>query len=1189
MKARTNKKHAHMPVFFSAWFLTIDRHGLKLFFGNGFYYCRAKIEPAEMEKWATYDLDPEVTLENMKTEVPFDDDEFDYNIDIRQLYGEVGIKSENDKSVNFTHDVVVVHSVPQEQILKEEDDILYGNEEKGLLNCYHCNYSADHRISLIDHMKSHMNEKHAHMYSENENIIKHPNSVTSKSSRQLRCEGCDATFNRKSNLDRHTLRKHPQFISSVTSKIHECKICTYKAITKFQFDSHMRKHSGEEPPNKFRSCIHCNARFASKRAMDNHVLRKHPKFIETLTNKIHECKICTYKAITKFQFDKHMRKHSGEKPPTKFISCIHCDARFSSKKNLDDHVLRKHPKFIETVTSKIHECKFCIYKTTVKSGFIKHMLKHGRTNSSYKFNNCNFSEGLLSCYHCNYSADHKASLIAHMKVHTNEEHAHMDPENENIIDQPNSVTTKSSTINDKLFSKHRRSVTSKQLSCEGCDATFTSKHGLDQHTLKKHPQFISSVTSKIYGCKICAYKTITKRLFDNHMRKHSGEKPPDKLRGCIHCNARFASKRTMDDHVLRKHPKFIETVTSKIYECKFCIYKTTANSGFKKHMRKHGRTNSKFNNCNFSEGLLSCYHCNYSTDRKRSLIDHIKVHTNEKHAHMDSENENIINQPNSVTTKSSTINDDKPFSKHRSKQLRCEACDATFTSKHNLDRHTLKKHPQFISSVTSKIYGCKICTYKTTTKSQFDTHMRKHSGEPSPEIRSCVYCNAILSSKKSMDEHLLRKHPKSIETVTSKIHECKFCIYKTTNKVYFKRHMLNHPETMSSYKFNNCDVCEAKFVKKESLYDHILREHPEFTSLIKSQIYQCQLCSYKTTLKYNLDGRHINKKCISVHSAIQCSEVEKQLMHIYVRQTSGTYHINYSTIYSWLQAKPWNLKLSTNKYCDDYEKSDLVVDVDCHTFESRETAETFEELSIKNDIEIDEDTSIKFEREKQWDQGDLVTKDQIEEIKSEICMEEDLEAMQPQPEVAFNNENDRRVTTISNIVLNRIKIKQEEDWTDCYEYKVDLTKVWLETSDVKTELEKNSSLTNMDKCERLDRFCRTAFDKKIFNCSTINNELAQMGKLDNYNLTSVAYIKRNEFDLDSKQLHEEIEIKREDRRNLRPRWYRVVNSTMKEKTKESNNIDSEIATNECTDEKEQTRGTNMIKWKKLKISLYPLV
>ncbi|VEN39095.1 unnamed protein product [Callosobruchus maculatus] len=457
-----------------------------------------------MEKWATYDLEQIVTLENMKTEVPFDDDEFDYNINVRQLYPEVGIKSENDESVNFTHDVVVVNSVPLGQILKEEDDILYGNEEKGLLNCYHCNYSADHRISLIDHMKSHMNEKHAYMYSENENIIDQPNSVTTKSStindkpfskslsfvssKQLRCEGCDVTFSTKTSLDRHTLRKHPQFISSITSKIRECKICTYKAITKYQFDEHMRKHSGEEPPNKFRSCIHCNARFASKRAMDNHVFRKHPKFIETVTNKIYECKICTYKAITKFQFVRHMRKHSGEKPPTKFISCIHCNARFASKRTVDDHVIRKHPKFVETVTSKIHQCKFCIYKTTVKSCFRKHMQKHGRTNSSYKFNNCNFPEGPLSCYHCNYSADDRTSLIDHTKVHTN------------------------------------------------------------------------------------------------------GEKPPNKFISCTHCNARFASKRTVDDHVLRKHPKFIETVTSKIYECTFCIYKTTANSSFRRHLQKHGRT-----------------------------------------------------------------------------------------------------------------------------------------------------------------------------------------------------------------------------------------------------------------------------------------------------------------------------------------------------------------------------------------------------------------------------------------------------------------------------------------------------------------------------------------------------------------------------------------------------------------------
>ncbi|VEN34631.1 unnamed protein product, partial [Callosobruchus maculatus] len=43
---------------------------------------------------------------------------------------------------------------------------------------------------------------------------------------------------------------------------------------------------------------------------------------------------------------------------------------------LSDHVVRKHPEFVTSVTSKLHECTKCTFKTVRKSRFDRHLLKH---------------------------------------------------------------------------------------------------------------------------------------------------------------------------------------------------------------------------------------------------------------------------------------------------------------------------------------------------------------------------------------------------------------------------------------------------------------------------------------------------------------------------------------------------------------------------------------------------------------------------------------------------------------------------------------------------------------------------------------------------------------------------------------------------------------------------------------------
>ncbi|CAH2003486.1 unnamed protein product [Acanthoscelides obtectus] len=339
-------------------------------------------------------------------------------------------------------------------------------------------------------------------------IEKHPKARGSH--KPYVCIHCNETFRRKRSLDGHIFKKHPDFAASISSKMHLCAHCAYGTTKKDHLVSHMLKHpgTGASKPNV---CIQCNRSFMSKINLGDHIINKHPKHIASVSSKIHECTDCTYKTTFKIRMARHMSKHPDAKSSYTLKKCVHCDAKFSTKILLGNHIINKHPDFIGSVFSKIHECTHCTYKTTIKGNLAIHMLKHPDAKSSYKLN---------ECIHCN--------------------------------------------------------------------RTFISKKSLNDHIIKKHPEYIASVTSKIHECKYCIFKTIFKDRLARHIwQQHPGAEGGCQLETCIHCNRTFSSKINLHDHIIRDHPGYITTVSSKVHECIYCSYKTTSKNMFTRHMLKH--------------------------------------------------------------------------------------------------------------------------------------------------------------------------------------------------------------------------------------------------------------------------------------------------------------------------------------------------------------------------------------------------------------------------------------------------------------------------------------------------------------------------------------------------------------------------------------------------------------------------
>nr|CAH7756835.1 unnamed protein product [Callosobruchus chinensis] len=376
--------------------------------------------------------------------------------------------------------------------------------------CSQCNKVFKKKTTLDEHViKKHeiFERKDCYYKTTDEINLKKHNLIHSGANSELfSCHYCNAKLKRRQILDNHIVRKHPDFLESVKRKIHECSqcmYCNYKTTKKTNMTRHMVKHPSAVP--KLSKCKYCNASFINGEILDNHVLKKHPAFEASIEREIFECLYCPYKTIVKRYYNEHMKVHfRGEQQSI----CEHCNAAFKSKRLLDAHIVKQHPKFIASVTSKIHKCSYCTYKTIHNGHFDAHLLIHSK---------------------------------------------------------------------------------GKTPTCEHCASTFKRKQLLNNHILKKHSDVFGSVSSKV-SCQQCHVKFEGRQSLNKHMMEtHPDHAASVKITPCKHCTMTFNSKYDLDDHIVRKHQEFIGSVTRKVFECSYCSYKTVRTNKSEKHILSHRR------------------------------------------------------------------------------------------------------------------------------------------------------------------------------------------------------------------------------------------------------------------------------------------------------------------------------------------------------------------------------------------------------------------------------------------------------------------------------------------------------------------------------------------------------------------------------------------------------------------------
>nr|CAH7764921.1 unnamed protein product [Callosobruchus chinensis] len=817
--------------------------------------------------------------------------------------------------------------ITKEEIIEQDsdDEFIDGNSETGSnsgpgqvinrphLVCKESNHTIREHPDFLSSVsnKSHKCEQGTYKTVFNSKLHRHM-LVHSKSAGRhkliILCDYCNARVTSKQKLDEHIIRKHPDSVASVSSKIYNCEYCSYQTSWKSRLTQHMNQH------NKL-SCRECDRKFTSRKGLDEHVIRKHPDSIASVSSKIYNCEYCLYQTSWKSRLTRHMNQHNK-------LSCRECDQKFNSRKGLDEHVIRKHPDSIASVSSKIHHCEYCPYQTAVKSHLTRHMNRHNK----------------LSCRECNRRFNSRKGLDEHV-----------------IRKHPDSIASVSSKIHHCEYCPYQTAVKShltrhmnqhNKLSCRECDRKFNSRKGLDEHVIRKHPDSIASVSSKIHHCEYCPYQTVVKSHLTRHMNRHN------KL-SCRECNRRFNRRTGLDEHIIRKHPDSIASVSSKIYNCEYCLYQTSWKSHLTEHMNQHNKLSCrecdrKFNSrkgldehvirkhphciASVSSKLHECAQCSHMllmmenemvaeeqdmkievgevkvekaevdiesfgivqnslelriegedderTDRiigLQRIKDDVKAETNMEVLQMQGNKIKVEKnwkdckpfKPTYITKEEIIEQDsDDEFIDGNSEIGSNSGPGQVINSPHLVckeSNHTIREHPDFLSSVSNKSHKCEQGTYKTVFNSKLHRHMSVHSKSAGRRklIILCDYCNARFPSKQKLDEHIIRKHPDSIASVSGKIHDCEYCPYQTAVKSHLIQHMNRHNKL-------SCRECNRRFNKRTGLDEHIIRKHPDSIASVSSKIHDCEYCPYQTVVKSHLT-RHMNR-----HNKLSCRECNRR-------------------------------------------------------------------------------------------------------------------------------------------------------------------------------------------------------------------------------------------------------------------------------------------------------------------------
>ncbi|XP_052773081.1 zinc finger protein 271-like [Mya arenaria] len=330
---------------------------------------------------------------------------------------------------------------------------------------------------------------YSHMKFEHEPVAKEKNltkiSASGKDDIKIKNKNCVEVLEKCVGTYEERKRSKPS-----VRPMYECEICPEKMNSRLDHAHHMRNEHGIEKPVK---CDLCGVGFQSDSGLNKHK-KKHISGTADITIIRHYmCNICGRSYTTNDSLKSHMLLH---KNPTPF-ECPVCANKFTRQCHLKRHMKSKHEGL-----KQLH-CEHCGKAFVDKWALKCHMRSHTGekpyacklceksfiTASSRNVHIKQMHEKLrpFACTRCGADFTAKKSLEHHLSRHEKEDR--MNPESVNY--DPN---FKARVIPVKKMAP-------KNMYCDLCGRTFTSKKGLQTHRKQRCPKFRNNVTSnmKVHG------------------------------------------------------------------------------------------------------------------------------------------------------------------------------------------------------------------------------------------------------------------------------------------------------------------------------------------------------------------------------------------------------------------------------------------------------------------------------------------------------------------------------------------------------------------------------------------------------------------------------------------------------------------------------------------------------------------
>ncbi|CAH0564893.1 unnamed protein product [Brassicogethes aeneus] len=317
-------------------------------------------------------------------------------------------------------------------------------------------------------------------------------------------------------------------------------------------------------------------------------------------------------------------------------------------------------------------------------------------------------------------------------------------------------------LDDVLFDKGYSSLTVNMFKHAASDS-FNPRylHGLPSTSADQEPPSTSGIAikqgmddDKAWLDKGTDSEVVNKEILAKEVLSKSEKECEDvdkvgkeKLFKCGICLKKYQTRDGLNDHKKYFHRK--EELEK--FKCNKCDYITVRKGSFKIHLKTHNKTN-----------CLKCHFCQYMAVTLQTLNSHMLS----KH-----KEENKI--------------------KITSKIHQCTKCLYSSVYKSSYDNHI--KVCWKLKDV--KWYQCEICHYKTVRNSNLIKHIKTHN--KIKELK-CSFCNEYQSDRKlNLDNHILIKHldllnENNKNLISSKIHCCQLCEFKTAKTNSLKMHFKNN-------------------------------------------------------------------------------------------------------------------------------------------------------------------------------------------------------------------------------------------------------------------------------------------------------------------------------------------------------------------------------------------------------------